>query len=57
MLWPGNRIIEVQTCQTSASQYIPPVETTNADHTERDILLTLALVIAAEVGALMWFLF
>ena len=41
----------------SLSDISLPGETTSADHTERDILLTLALVIAAEVGALMWFLF
>jgi hypothetical protein len=40
----------------SLSDSSPPVEAASADHTERDILLTLALVIAAEVGALMWFL-
>jgi hypothetical protein len=32
-----------------------PVEEAEVDHTERDVLLTLALVIAAEFGALMWF--
>jgi hypothetical protein len=41
----------------SLSDISRPVETSNADHTERDVLLTLALVIAAEIGALMWFLF
>ena len=34
-----------------------PLETADADHTERNVLLTLALVIAAEVGALMWAFF
>ena len=41
----------------SLSDISVPVETAEADHTERNVLLTLALVIAAEVGALMWFLF
>ena len=31
------------------------VEEAEVDHTERDVLLTLALVIAAEFGALVWF--
>ena len=41
----------------SLSDISPPVEITHADHTERDVLLTLALVIAAEVTAFMCFLF
>ena len=41
----------------SLSDISVPVETAEADHTERNVLLTLALVIAAEVGALVWFVF
>ena len=41
----------------SLSDISLPAETADADHTERNVLLTLALVIAAEVGMLMWFLF
>ena len=33
------------------------VEAAEADHTERDVLLTLALIIAAEFGAFMWVFF
>ena len=33
------------------------VEAAEADHTERDVLLTLALIIAAEFGALVWVFF
>jgi hypothetical protein len=41
----------------SLSDISVPVETAEADHTERNVLLTLALVIAAEVGAVIWFVF
>ena len=33
------------------------VEATEADHTERDVLLTLAFIIAAEFGAFIWVFF
>ena len=40
----------------SLSDISVPAETAEADHTERNVLLTLALVIAAEVSAFMCFL-
>jgi hypothetical protein len=33
------------------------VKAAEADHIERDVLLTLALIIAAEFGALLWVFF
>ena len=41
----------------SLSDITLPAGPAEADHTERDVLLTLALVIAAEIGALAWFVF
>jgi hypothetical protein len=46
----------VDMSDVSFSDISLPAEPAEADHTERDVLLTLALVIAAEVGTLVWFL-